>query len=124
MSLLQALRDAQAIVRWTLACFVLSMGVAVASPLVQPQTLTLVCSATGSMLLEAAAPGDGDAGSPQQARHTLDCVLCFTASAPPQAPVPVPLAAAGTQPRPFSAWALPTWRTSEPTSARDPPLLS
>jgi len=51
MSRLQSLRQARTLIRWMLACFVLAMGVAVAAPVVNPQALSLVCSAGGSVKL-------------------------------------------------------------------------
>lgn len=122
---LQTLRDTRAIIRWMLACFVLSLGVAVTSPLVKTPAWTLVCSATGSMLV-ATGQGDGQTDTPGKldAGHTLDCVLCLAASAPPMASVALPLAQAQAHARPQTVVELPTWRTSAPTSARDPPLFS
>ena len=46
---MQALRQAQQRTRWVLAWFLLSLGVAIASPLVKPQALELVCSGSGAM---------------------------------------------------------------------------
>lgn len=89
MPSLQTLRDTRAIVRWMLVWFALSLGVAVASPMVHPQALTLVCSAAGAVQLKVGTDGD----APQPMGHTLDCVLCMVAGAPPavsmqiQAPV-------------------------------------
>jgi len=45
------LRHTHAIARWALLCFVLSLGVAIAAPLVNHQSLELVCSSVGSVKL-------------------------------------------------------------------------
>ncbi len=61
--------------------FVLSMGVAVAAPVLKPQALTLICTAAGSVKLVAGAdsPADNsDTGLPAGMQaHALDCVLCL-----------------------------------------------
>ena len=44
--------------RWVLLWFVLSLGVAVASPLVNPQAMELVCSSAGSITV-VVHPEDG-----------------------------------------------------------------
>jgi hypothetical protein len=90
MSPLQSLRQAHTIVRWMLVWFALSLGVAVASPAVNPQALTLVCSAAGAVQLKVGTDGD----APQSMAHTLDCVLCMVAGAPPAAVAVVSVPAA------------------------------
>ncbi len=64
---------------WVLMTFGLSLGLAIASPMVNPRAMALVCSGAGLMKL---VPQTDDApaefGSP-----TLDCPLCAQASAPP-----------------------------------------
>lgn len=69
MASMSALRNAQNLARFVLVWFALSLGAAVASPLVKPQALQLVCSAVGGISLVAS--DGGDAGAP-----TLDCPLC------------------------------------------------
>lgn len=120
MPTLQTLREARAIIRWMLAWFVLSIGVAVAAPVVQPQAMSLVCSANGSVLVLTA--DDGTVAPAQSSSHTLDCVLCLPAGAPPFAEFTTPNVAAQAQTKPAARPAPVYWRTSEPTSARDPPL--
>lgn len=84
MPSLHTLREARTIVRWMLVWFAVSLGVAVAAPVVNPQALTLVCSAAGVVQLKAGTDGDA-----QPMGHTLDCVLCMLAGAPSAAPVVV-----------------------------------
>ncbi len=83
---MQRLRQATFLARWVLVWFALSLGVAVASPLVKPQGMQLVCSAAGTAKLLPADGGDEGAG----AGHLLDCPLCAATAAPPTARVVVP----------------------------------
>ncbi|MFZ9183022.1 MAG: DUF2946 family protein [Hylemonella sp.] len=75
---MQLLRHARAMARFALVWFVLSLGLALASPWVHPQSMDLVCSAGGAMKL--IVQGDDDAKKVSGA--TLDCPLCVTQSAP------------------------------------------
>lgn len=65
--------------RFALAGFLVSLGVAVASPVVQPPVLEMVCSGGTYKLVQTqgAAPGGVNA---------LDCPLCAPAGLPPAAP--------------------------------------
>ena len=122
MQSLQCLRESRTIVRWMLVWFCMSIGVAIASPVVHPQTLTLVCTTVGSVKL--VAPGDTDQSAPVTQAHMLDCVLCLSAGAPPAVAISVAAPQDLTQAyRPAYVAPL-VWRTAEPTSARDPPRLS
>jgi hypothetical protein len=76
---MQRLRTARHLARLVLVWFALSLGVAVASPLVNPQSFELLCSGSGTMKLLVKA-GDG---SPAPAKHGLDCPLCASVGAPP-----------------------------------------
>jgi|SRR5450830_79046 len=76
---MQTLRNAHLIARFVLVWFALSIGVAIASPLVKPQAMTLVCSSVGGMkLLIQTDDGNQDVGS-----LTMDCPLCVINGAPP-----------------------------------------
>lgn len=77
---MQTLRNAHLLARFVLVWFVLSMGVAIASPLVQPKGMQLICSAAGAITVQFDQGGGGASGS--QA-NTLDCPLCAAAGAPP-----------------------------------------
>lgn len=79
MTNLQSLRQAKHLVRWMLAWFVLSLSAAVASPLVQPQSVAWVCTAAG--MSKMVVQGD-DAGT-MPSQHGMHCVLCAPAGAPP-----------------------------------------
>ena len=115
---LQPFRQAKLLARWVLVWFVLSLGVAVASPLVKPQSFTLVCSASGTTRLML---NDDDAAL-ATAPHTLDCILCAPAVVPPPpavaAFVPVDSLSYALQPAPAARAA---WRASVLISARGPP---
>lgn len=118
MLTLQTLRQARTLAQLVLVWLVLAVGVAVAAPLVQPQSSTLVCTASGAVKLLAG----GDEGSVAPAHHTLDCVLCLVLSAPPPAPVNV-VAPAHVLRSTRVAWsAAPLVRRSaSPPPARGPP---
>lgn len=75
------LRNAKQLARFVLVWFALSIGVAIASPMVQPQGLQLVCSGSGSLKVVVV----GDEGQASPLSHTLDCPLCASFAAPPVA---------------------------------------
>jgi hypothetical protein len=106
--------------RWVLACMVLALGVSVASPLVSPQSMELVCSAVGGMKLIQKM---GDGGQPLTG-HALDCPLCIPMAPPP--PMVVPAVA---QPQPLAhashwvAMAHIAARLGPPLPPRGPPIL-
>ncbi|MEI8159108.1 MAG: hypothetical protein WCH60_19795, partial [Burkholderiales bacterium] len=77
---MQTLRHFTLLTRLVLGCFVLSLGAAVASPIVSPQNLLLVCTASGSMQILVQ---DDDGSATEMGSHGLDCPLCATLSAPP-----------------------------------------
>ena len=70
---------------WVLAWFVASMGVAIASPLVNPQSFEVICSGTGAIKLLVQT----DDGTVEMGAMGMDCPLCATPSAPPPTPTPV-----------------------------------
>lgn len=83
---LQSLRSAHRITRLVLVWFVLSLGAAIASPLVNPQATELICTGTGVMkVLVINADGTIDDGGTEVASRMLDCPLCASVSAPPPA---------------------------------------
>ena len=73
------LRHSRLITRFVLVWFALSVGVAIASPLVKPQAMELICSASGVVKLLIKS----DDGAEVVSLHTLDCFLCATGYAPP-----------------------------------------
>lgn len=118
---MQTLRRAHTLARFVLVWFALAVGVAIASPIVKPQSLELICSAGGTVKLMVT----GDDGAAQPTAHTLDCPLCMISSAPPpvvylQVEPQQPLAHAL---RPIPAAHI-AGRTAAPLPARGPPAFS
>jgi hypothetical protein len=117
---MQYLRNTSNIIRFVLVWFALSVGVAIASPMVQPNAMDMVCTSTGSMKLVV----QGDADSSTSASPTLDCPLCASISAPPSA-----LNTALSQPSPLSHALLPSVAahiaslTAPPLPSRGPPTF-
>lgn len=115
---MRTLRQARFLVRLVLAWFALSIGVAVASPLINPQALDVVCSAAGVVKLVVTSEG----GSDERSAHLFDCPLCVQIGSPPA------ISQAGAQPphplshalRPVVAAHLATL-TGAPLPARGPP---
>lgn len=120
MSLMHRLRQARLLARLVLAWLLLSLGVAVASPLVQPQTMQVLCSpASGGFKLITL---DGD-GAPVSDTHHLDCPLCLPLSAPPPAAWAPPAAHARPHAAPSGVLATaPAAPPIRPWQARAPPL--
>ncbi len=118
---MHCLRSARTVARLVLAWFVLSLGVAVASPMVNPKAMQLICSASGSVKLLV----QSDDGLTEVASHTLDCPLCAASGSPPPA---VRTAAEPVQPLSHALRPLPAahmaWRTAAPLPARGPPAFS
>jgi hypothetical protein len=118
---MQALRRAHTLAKFVLVWFALSIGVAIASPLIKPQAIELICSGSGAMKLLVKSD-DGSATTTSS--HTLDCPLCAQISAPP--PV-VKLHAEPAQPLAYALQSIPAAhtaaRTAAPLPARGPPSL-
>ena len=80
MSPLQSLRNAHRLTRLVLVWLALFIGVAVASPLVNPEGVQLVCTEAGSVkLVQLDADGQEAPGEP----HGLHCPWCLPVAAPP-----------------------------------------
>lgn len=77
---MQNLRRSLSVVRLVLVWFVLTLGVAVAAPIVQPQSTMLICSEGGSKMIVV----DDDGNQVVDGGHsTLDCPLCLPVALPP-----------------------------------------
>lgn len=81
MQTMQTLRNVHFLARLVLVWFALSIGVAIASPLVKPQAMALICAGTGVMKFIP----QGDDGTTEAVSLTLDCPLCANLGAPPPA---------------------------------------
>lgn len=115
-------RHLRPIGRLVLLWFVLSLGVAVAAPVVHPQAMELVCSSAGAVKVIVKT----DDGVRELGASHADCPLCVLTGAPPppaaaaRFDVPLPLGRA-VQPIPAARLAA---ATAAPLPARGPPTLS
>lgn len=71
------LRTSSILARLILAWFVLTVGAAIASPIVHPQAMELICTTGSSVKLVVVGEEATPAG-----HHMLDCPLCLHFSAP------------------------------------------
>jgi hypothetical protein len=105
---------ARSAVLWLL----LALAVALASPLVHPRSVELLCTGTGSVKLLVGGADDADLNTGQG--H--DCTLCAQASAPPAQALNETVSA---QPDIYAQSALPAarqaWPAAPPLPARGPP---
>jgi len=84
---MHSLRSARFLARLVLAWFALSLGVAIASPLIKPVGFEVVCASTGTGAMKLIAKTDGG----EQPRHTaFDCPLCAGLAGPPPGAAAVP----------------------------------
>ena len=77
---MQILRNAHLLARFVLVWFAFSLGVVVASPIVNPQTAELICAGAGVMKRIVQT----DDGAKDVSGTMLDCPWCATGGAPPQ----------------------------------------
>jgi hypothetical protein len=109
------------LIRWALLWFALSLGAAIASPMVHPVSMELVCSASGSVK----AIVHTDDGAHELGAGHLDCPLCVLGGAPPAAPgVSLPSVAPAVHAATPFARAHIAAITAAPPPARGPPSLS
>lgn len=118
---MQTLRRARTVTRFVLVWFALSIGVAIASPIIKPRAIELICSGSGAMKVLVKT----DDGTLEPSGHTLDCPLCAPSSAPPPAARQAAQAAQALayMPRSIPATRMAS-RTAAPLSARGPPAFS
>lgn len=76
---MHALRHSRFLASLVLAWLVLTLGVAVASPMVQPKMLEMVCTSAGGMQMVELGGDEQMAASP----HALDCPMCLVLTPPP-----------------------------------------
>jgi hypothetical protein len=88
MFTLQSLRNAHRLTRFVLVWFVLFLGAAVASPLVNPEGMQLVCTSAGNVKLLQL---DADGEEAKDSHKGLHCALCLPVAAPPLVSVSVPV---------------------------------
>jgi hypothetical protein len=117
---MHTLRNAIQITRLVLVWFALSVGVAVASPVLNPKGVDMVCTGTGMMKLVVQGDDDSTASA-----KTMDCPLCMSMTAPPPE-----LNTTLTQPSPLAHVMQPIAAahiaaiTAPPLPSRGPPVLS
>lgn len=116
-----SLRRIHLLHRLVLTWFVLSLGVAIASPMVHPKSMQFICSASGAVMVSFQVDDDGDRDPRFSA---ADCPLCTAVGAPPPAAaskvsMPLPLGRA-LQSIPAARLAA---ATASPLPARGPPAL-
>ena len=120
---LQSPRNAHRLTRFVLVWFALFVGAAVASPLIKPEAVHLVCSAIGGVkLVQVDAAG---ANVDAAVAHTaLDCPACLPLIAPPAADVlaSLPTGHLSHVLQPLPAARLPSL-LGQPWQARAPPFF-
>jgi hypothetical protein len=118
---MQFLRKSHLIARFALVWFALFVCVAAASPVINPQSMELICSGSGVMKLVI----QNNDGASEASAHTQDCFLCGVVGAPPPVGKTLPALA---QPLSFALKAIPQARiaalTGAPLPARGPPTFS
>ena len=77
---LQTFRSMHRVTRFMLVWFVLSLGAAIASPLINPQSTEIVCSGLGMMKVVVK---NADGSSTESVTLMLDCPMCAPLGAPP-----------------------------------------
>lgn len=116
--LLHTLRRSHTLARLVLVWFVFAMGVAVAAPVVQPLNLGGICSAS------AVSGDEQPASGTSSSHHTLQCVLCLGAGAPPLAtPAAFSSASLDNTLLPWPPAPVVLAARNSPLSARAPPSL-
>lgn len=115
---MRSLRHLTLAARLVLATWLLSLGVAIASPLVQPRGLEMVCA--GGVMKLVAPSDDGDA-PPATAQG--DCPLCASHGGLPPAPAVAGVVHPPQQETlPLPAEPRPTLAALAPLPARGPPV--
>jgi len=115
------LRTSPMLVRLVLVWFALTLGAAVAAPVLQSVSMTVVCTDKGARVVVL----DADGAATHGAGHTLDCPLCL-----PSAPAPPPAihGPVAVQPQQIAAPVLIATRVATiagaPLPARGPPAIS
>ncbi|MFZ6648550.1 DUF2946 family protein [Undibacterium sp. TJN25] len=120
---MHALRFSRQLIRFVLFLYVLTLGVAIASPLVNPEAMDLICTSTGYKSISKldASGKKTEAGK----SHLLDCPMCMVAGI-----TPFPVLHDVAEPPHALSYALraiPAARlaslTAAPLPARGPPIL-
>jgi len=113
-----ALRHTRKLARHVLAWFVLSLGLAMAQPLLASPSIELVCSSGGGMkMVSQDAPQNA-------AQHHQDCSVCMSAGLPPAPSHGAPAAPFAESPLPHTFYiSRAVADSAPPLPARGPPAL-
>ena len=105
---------------WIAAWLLLGMGIAMASPIVQPRAMQLICSGAGAVKFLVQSPSSGTADA-----SDMDCPLCLLSAAPPDpTPARLPtLLPVVKMPVPAASLRIPS-SVADPPPARGPPFFS
>lgn len=105
---------------WILAWFLMSLGVATATPMIQPKMLDVVCTTSGALKFFALT----DDGAVELDADALNCPLCLVGGAPPNVAFSLPPAirAVAALPR-FHSFPRAVVATAAPPPARAPPFF-
>lgn len=76
---MQTLRNSKFIAKLVLVWFALFLGSAIASTIIKPENLQMVCATGGVMKLVDTSSDDGKVN----ASSSMDCPLCTSVTAPP-----------------------------------------
>ena len=82
MTLLHTLRNSPWLAKLALLWFALTLGVAVASPIVNPQTELVICTGIGMLKVVLADDGTVTTAATSDTGDTLFCPLCMVGGAP------------------------------------------
>ncbi|MDD2919277.1 DUF2946 family protein [Rhodoferax sp.] len=83
MDLLHTLRNAPWLARLALLWLALTLGAAVASPMVNPPTELVICTGAGMLKVVLADDGTVNTAASSDTGDTLFCPLCLVGGAPP-----------------------------------------
>lgn len=118
---MQTLRNANILARLVLVWFALFIGVSIASPIVKPSTLGMVCVGSGGIKLVDA----GEEGSTVKVSGNMDCPLCVPVMLVPRADdlSATPPDGLSHAMQPIHAAHI-AWLTGSPLPPRGPPNLT
>lgn len=75
------------LIRTVLCFYILTLGVAMASPMFKSEAMNLICTSTGYKLVsQTGNPAGNDNDSGKTITHLLDCSLCLATGIPPSPP--------------------------------------
>lgn len=92
MTFLHTLRNTPWLSKLALLWFALTLGAAVAAPMVNPQTELVICTGAGMLKVVLADDGTVTTAAASDTSDALFCPLCLLGAAPPLARVHTPQA--------------------------------